>query len=318
MKTWNLSRRQFMQSTLAGIGAFSAASRQTLANQGNQKPKRPNIIFLLTDDQRWDTMGCMENSIIQTPNMDELATNGVLFTNAFVTTSICCTSRASIFIGKYGVGPKRDLPADQYDYWRGIPGQPRYEHKDKDGNYKHYTRIVGEQSLEFLEGCAQEQPFCLSVSFKAPHVQDGDPRQFIYDPRLPKIQRGQRWPEFALNIDIAPTILDLAGVEIPDRMQGRSLLSLVRGQRIGWRQDFFYEHLFEHPFQGVNNIPKSEGVVTKRFKYLRYPEQQPVYEELYNLQNDPHEEKNLAQDKEHQQTLEKLRTRCDTFCKICK
>ena len=85
-----------------------------------------------------------------------------------------------------------------------------------------------------------------------------------------------------------------------------------------YRQDFFYQHLFEHQFQGVNNIPKSQGVVTKRYKYLRYPEQKPVYEELYDLQNDPYEEKNLAKHKEHQQTLEKLRTRCDTFCKICK
>lgn len=94
-----------------------------------------------------------------------------------------------------------------------------------------------------------------------------------------------------LNIDIAPAILALAGVDVPDRVQGRSLLSLVRGQRIGWREDFFYEHLFEHPFQGVNNIPKSEGVVTKRFKYLRYPVQEPVQEELYDLKSVPYEKR---------------------------
>ena len=92
------------------------------------------------------------------------------------------------FIGKYGVG--RNLPADQFDYWRGIPGQPVYEQKDADGNYVHLTEIMGDQSLEFLRGCSKDQPFCLSVSFKAPNVQDGDPRQFIYDPVYKDLYRG--------------------------------------------------------------------------------------------------------------------------------
>ena len=50
---------------------------------------KPNIIFLLTDDQRWDALGAMGNTIIQTPNMNKLATAGILFQNAYVTTSIC-------------------------------------------------------------------------------------------------------------------------------------------------------------------------------------------------------------------------------------
>src|SRR5262245_9859011 len=62
---------------------------------------RPNIIFLLTDDQRWDSLGCTGNTIIQTPNIDSLARQGALFRNGFVTTAICCVSRASIFTGQY-------------------------------------------------------------------------------------------------------------------------------------------------------------------------------------------------------------------------
>ena len=62
---------------------------------------KPNIIFLLTDDQRWDAMGAMGNTIIRTPNMDKLANAGILFQNAYVTTSICCVSRASILTGQY-------------------------------------------------------------------------------------------------------------------------------------------------------------------------------------------------------------------------
>ncbi|MFN3758714.1 MAG: sulfatase [Algoriphagus aquaeductus] len=62
---------------------------------------RPNIIFILTDDQRWDALGFAGNSIIQTPEMDRLASEGIYFENAFVTTPICAASRASILTGLY-------------------------------------------------------------------------------------------------------------------------------------------------------------------------------------------------------------------------
>ena len=62
---------------------------------------QPNIIFILTDDQRWDALGFAGNSIIQTPEMDRLAREGVYFENAFVTTPICAASRASILTGLY-------------------------------------------------------------------------------------------------------------------------------------------------------------------------------------------------------------------------
>jgi arylsulfatase A-like enzyme len=50
--------------------------------QGNNIPHRPNIIFILTDDQRWDALGVMENSILKTPNLDKIANQGILFKNA--------------------------------------------------------------------------------------------------------------------------------------------------------------------------------------------------------------------------------------------
>jgi alpha-L-rhamnosidase len=62
---------------------------------------RPNIIFILTDDQRFDSLGYAGNDIIQTPEMDKLAQEGVYFENALVTTPICSASRASIFSGRY-------------------------------------------------------------------------------------------------------------------------------------------------------------------------------------------------------------------------
>jgi len=471
-KPTNLNRRQFL--TLVAGGSVAAAvpfsgCKGELAGRRAAAARRPNIIFLLTDDQRADAVGCAGNPIIHTPNVDDMAKNGVLFKNAFVTTSICASSRASIFagqwtrrhkindfgthfseaalaqtypmllreagyrvgfIGKYGVGPKRDLPVDECDYWRGFSGQGRYEHKDKDGNYKHLTQIMGEQAIEFLHGCSKDKPFCLSVSFKAPHVQDGDPRQFIYDrayknlyedvtiptpktaepryfealpeflqtsearrrwqirfstpakfqesvksyyrlvtgvdvvigkirdelkrlnfddntiimftgdngfylgeyglagkwfpheesirvplvvfdPTAPRKLRGVTLEQMALNVDIAPTILELAGLAVPQQMQGRSLVPLLTGQKCKWRTDFFYEHLFKH-----RTIARTEALRTQQWKYARYIDFD--YEELYDLKNDPQETVNLAKDERYRQTLKSLRKRCNELLEEAK
>jgi arylsulfatase A-like enzyme len=75
---------------------FILTSFSTVAQQ-----IKPNIIFILTDDQRWDALGFARNALIQTPEMDRLATQGTYFENAFVTTPICAASRASLLTGLY-------------------------------------------------------------------------------------------------------------------------------------------------------------------------------------------------------------------------
>ena len=62
---------------------------------------RPNIVFILTDDQSYDLLGCTGNPIVQTPNIDEIAKQGILFTNAHVTSAICTPSRISILLSQY-------------------------------------------------------------------------------------------------------------------------------------------------------------------------------------------------------------------------
>src|SRR5436190_2186808 len=62
---------------------------------------KPNIVFVMTDDQRWDSMGCAGHPCLKTPNMDRLAREGAMFVNAFVTTPLCSPSRASILTGPY-------------------------------------------------------------------------------------------------------------------------------------------------------------------------------------------------------------------------
>lgn len=67
----------------------------------NSEKSRPNILFLLSDDQRWNSQGCYGNNSIKTPNIDGLAREGVKFNNSFVTFSICSPSRTSIITGTY-------------------------------------------------------------------------------------------------------------------------------------------------------------------------------------------------------------------------
>lgn len=442
-----LTRRQWLASSAAGAVSGRAA--------------RPlNIVFLLTDDQRWDSLGCMGHPVVETPHLDRLAREGVLFQNNFCATAICCTSRASIFTGlhepthgisdfstplpgevharsypvllkragyrmgfagKYGVGDK--LPADDYDYWQGLPGQAgTYWHEWK-GRRTHLTRMIGEQAVEFLESGPPGRPFCLSVSFKAPHAEDPNPRQYIYDPaqaglykdavlpvaktaapayfdRLPaflKTSEGRvRWgwrfrtpesyqemvkgylrlitgvdqvvgriraalhklgvadktaivftsdngyllgehgladkwfmfeesirtplivyhpglpagrrgtvrQEQTLNVDIAPTLAALADVTPPASIQGASLVPLLYDEARNWRRDWFYSHHFVHKL-----IPKSEGIREERWKYVRYIETDPVYEELYDLRADPGETNNLAADPRHAGQVDRLRGR---------
>ncbi len=434
-----------------------------LSISGIAQTSRPNIIFLLTDDQPWNTLGAMGNTIIQTPQIDSLSKTGVTFENAFVTTAICFASRATIFsgqhvprnkistfgtpftsaalaqtypmllrkagyntgfIGKWGIGGA--LPQNEFDKWYGFAGQGHYEVKDKDGKViQHLTAKMGDQAEDFLKSTSASKPFCLSISFKSPHLQDQDPRRFIpdpaymglyvndmfpkppnsdpafyqalpaflrnpshqlrkrwelefktepmfhetmrnfyrlitgvdvvvgrirkqlaetgadkntviiftsdhgrflgergyagkwlaydasiripiiiYDPRLPAQKRGLRLPEMVLNLDIPETILSLARVPIPATMQGHDMMQLVHGTAKEWRTEFYYEH-----YAVEGSAPPSEALVGTRYKYIIYTTQNPKYEELYDLETDPHESVNLFKDPKYAAILDSMKSR---------
>ena len=78
---------------------FSVTFIGCVAN--SETDKKPNILFILTDDQRFDNLSCYGNEIFKTPVLDSLAEKGTRFENCFVTTSICAASRASIFTGLF-------------------------------------------------------------------------------------------------------------------------------------------------------------------------------------------------------------------------
>lgn len=89
------NRRGFMRGAIAaGVTPALLAGVGTAAE--SRKRRRPNVLFILTDDQRWDTIGLAGSKHLKTPNIDRLGREGVYFKNAFCTTSLCSPSRATI------------------------------------------------------------------------------------------------------------------------------------------------------------------------------------------------------------------------------
>ena len=111
-----------------------------------------------------------------------------------------------------------------------------------------------------------------------------------------------------------------AGVAIPPVMQGADLAPLLGGRTVPWRTDFLYEHLFENRPRNAsrNLIPKTEGVVSERYKYLRYSEQDPPYEQLFDRRNDPHEKQNLVGHTDYERTLNAFRIRLHQLTLTCR
>ncbi|MEF8811463.1 MAG: sulfatase/phosphatase domain-containing protein, partial [Bacteroidales bacterium] len=91
------------------------------------------------------------------------------------------------------------------------------------------------------------------------------------------------------NIDYAPTMLDIAGVEIPDNMQGRSLKPLLEGKNPEWRDKLYY-HYYEYP--GAHSVKRHYGIRTERYKLMHFYYDIDTWE-LYDLKKDPKEMNNL-------------------------
>ena len=437
---------------LLGSLGFKSITRSKVDSPSSRG--RPNFVVIIADDMRWDAMGAAGNRIIHTPNLDALAADGTLFVNNFVTTSICPPSRVSIltgqyarrhkiwdfatpissaqfrlsypallrqagyrtaFVGKWGLGGK--LPENEFDYWRGFAGQGHYF--DATGErQEHLTDFLSQQATEFLERAGGDKPFCLAVSSKAPHAQDGDPEPFkpkskfahLYErvtmlrpptateehfkrlpPFLQDSEGRRRWRKrfssdelyqysvkqyyrlitgldetvgsivtqlkkrqlyadtciiftsdngfflgehglagkwwgyeesirtpliikpvekstvhrvraMTLNIDICPTILNLAGLPVPKTTHGMSLAPILSGISKSTRTEWFYEHLFEN-----SGIAKSEGLRTERHKYLKYVDRREQGEFLFDLHNDPFEENNLVGQAKYEPLLRTMR-----------
>ncbi len=174
-----------------------------------EDPKRPNIVFIMSDDHANNAISAYGSNLIQTPHLDRLASEGMLFNNAFCTNSICGPSRAVILTGKYShlngflvnettrfdgsqtTFPKLFQQAGYetavigkwhlgtepigFDYWDVLPGQGSYYDPDfiKMGEtitHEGYaTEIIAEKSVEWLRNRDADKPFVLFSQHKAPH-----------------------------------------------------------------------------------------------------------------------------------------------------
>ena len=206
--------------TLFGLFVLAACSAplgadepQDAADQ-NLETSRPNILLLYADDWRHDSLGCAGNPVVETPNLDRLATEGMRFTDAYVTTSICGVSRATLFTGQWmsrhgnrGFAPFDTPWAETYpgllraeDYWVGHIGKwhngrfPKEEFdfgrsyagahwmRRPDKKPIHVTQRNEDDALEFLRTRPRDRPFCLTLAFFAPHAQDDHPQQYLPQP----------------------------------------------------------------------------------------------------------------------------------------
>ena len=116
------------------------------------------------------------------------------------------------------------------------------------------------------------------------------------------IKPGTVVEELVQNIDVGPTVLEVAGLPTPERMDGQSFLKLLKGKPIPWRDEAFYEYYWERNFP---HTPTVHGVRTKRYKYIHYHGIWDI-DELYDLREDPDEKHNLIHDPQHKQRIDEM------------
>jgi arylsulfatase A-like enzyme len=191
--------------------------------------KRPNILFIFTDDHAYQAISCYGSVLNQTPNIDRIAAAGMRFDRCLVTNSICGPSRATILSGKYShlngfrqngdrfdgsqvtfpkllqqvgyqtaVIGKWHLASEPtgFDKWMVLPDQGQYYNPDflvpggKTTIPGYCTEIITERSLQWLEQERdQEKPFLLMVQHKAPH------REWMPGPKQLNLYRDTTFPE---------------------------------------------------------------------------------------------------------------------------
>ena len=272
---------------------------QKVERDDDKISKKPNVIFILTDDQRWSALGYAGNKNIQTPEMDKLAEEGVYFSNALVTTPICSASRASIltglherthrytfqtgdirgefmdkaypyllkdagyytgFYGKFGVNysekEKMFDVAEIYDRNNSYKDYRGYYYKKLGEETVHLTRYTGQKAMDFIDMAPTDKPFCLSLSFSAPHAHDGAPEQYFWQEEPGKLYNDQDMPEAEISDDKYFNRLPLPVREGFNRL------------RWGWRYDTpeKYQHSVKGYYRMIYGIDLEIAKIRKKLE----------------------------------------------------
>ena len=116
--------------------------------------------------------------------------------------------------------------------------------------------------------------------------------------RYPKlIKAGSHIDQFALNIDICPTLCEIGGAKSPENVDGHSLVPLLKHEKVKWRESFLVEYFSDKVFPRISHMGY-QSVRTDRWKYIHYTELEGM-DELYDLKRDPYEMKNVVAEKDH-------------------
>src|ERR687883_485379 len=196
-----------MRSVVAGL--FVAVTLLPVCGAAQApRARRPNILFIMSDDHAAHAIGAYGSRVNQTPNLDRLAREGALLTNVFATNSICTPSRATILTGQYshingvtmfnrfdssrmtvarllqqggyytGMIGKWHLGSDPvgFDRWEILPGQGAYFNPilytatgEKTYTDRYVTDVITDLAIDFLKTRPREKPFFLMLHNKAPH-----------------------------------------------------------------------------------------------------------------------------------------------------
>ncbi|WP_246113095.1 sulfatase family protein [Allorhodopirellula solitaria] len=266
------------------------------ASAGRVHAEKPNVVFLFADDQNTYSVGCYGNDDVQTPHMDQLARDGMVFDNHYNTTAICMASRANVFTGMYeyktgcnfGHGNMRPdvwaksypvllreagyltafagkfgivvdgkgLCEDDFDFWGGGPGQTHYETAKNESmakyadRYPHSTLSYGAFGQDVIRAAAKEdKPFCLSISFKAPH------KPATPDPRFHSVYAGKKFSKPA-NF----------GREFSDHLSPQSKSGRQYPRFTEWDYDTDYDGEMRKYHQQVYAIDMALGMIRDELK----------------------------------------------------
>ncbi len=249
-----------------------------------------NVLVLLADDWRFDTLGCAGNPVVKTPQLDRLAGEGFRFTENCVTTSICGVSRACLFTGQWmsrhgnqamkefktpwaetypgllrangyfvghiGKWHNGKFPTENFDFGRAYSGT--HWIKQPDGSPIHVTKKNENDALEFLRTRPPGKPFCLTLAFFATHAEDGNPKQYLPQPESMALYQN-------VTIPVPKTATDAAFRKLPPFIANENNEGRVRWH---WRFDHpeKYQEMMKNYYRLASEVDATSGRVIAQLK----------------------------------------------------